>query len=1609
MLRNRFSVLIGTTIVLMGIGFLSGQVVAAADINPIESYLLPFGNTVSVDKTAKDGVLEQNNQEIQLDHFIPNNEEIKLIFLSGILDKESVKLTVDPEIPFQIEVLENVLIVKGSFQPGQVYQLKVEQGLKDTVGRKLKKTLIVSPEIPYVKLGTKLGFVTEGEFLPLRGEKLVLPYQARNCEQIQVIIEKAYDNNLNPYFENIYDDKMTELYNEVLTLHDPENKIVLHELDLEKLLGKREAGCYKVTLKIIGEDDYWYNWDIRRFIITDIALQTTLDDFGGKAVVFARSISENKPLTGVEIKLLSYKNQLVSSGKTDESGCVVMDYLPSWRKEGDYPVGALARTVDDLSYFRLNDFHPIQAEAIVLKPNEPRAFVFMERGICRPGETFHVSVFLRQPDPKGSKPMKEAPLSLVVWDPKRQKFAEAALKTDEYGLAQTEFTIPATALTGMYQVECQAAGMKSSCGSERIRVATYVPDRIRVTGSSIETAKSDTAFNFEFDSQYYFGMPLQDGSYFYRVKAAPAQKLSLWDSSWTYGCGDEFNSGIELFNRGNKDAEPVVINYPGFNKVGGKSFLPVEVCAEFTVSEPGGRGVTGSREVLVYPTDWFIGVREQKNNQEVEIDQSRKSLEFTLLPLEFDEENVLIEDTTLIFELIKKEWEYLFVRDGQTGNYSYQWNQRLIPLPEKEKTFVFKSGTVIGDKIQTISWDNLPDGCYDVIVSSGSQYRTRMNFYHYQGEGGVRSSSPNNLYFKTDRQKYLPGEIAEVVFESLGEGDAFVVQGEKQFDKQMSFPVQKGENKLKIEIPADVHSSSYFAACTVVEKKEGTYRRSFGLLRLNVDQTTEHALNIALDLPQKALPGEEISVKVKLTDNQGTSEDGVVLLYGVDSGVISLTDYQTPDIYGFFYGPIGCGMEFSDMYGSIFPNLKITPEGRIGGDMQSKLLKLKQKDTARVICPPVKVDSSGEVTLKVKLPKHVGAMDIFAVAANEERAGSKAQTILTRERGSVIISAPRYMAPGDVAEVSFNIFNNDSPAEDYTLNVVLPDSLEKVIPNSGLFTGKDLGMGKQITLTLPVRAKEQFEPALLQAELKLGDDVISSDTYINIRSVNAPRTQQRIRILSPAEEMSIDVDTDNYIGKPQMKARLSASPALGIQSALDWLNNYPYGCLEQTVSGAFPYISVPSLVKLGLLDEATAKRQLDKIRGAYAMILSMRLSDDFFAMWPGNSRNWLEGSLFAWHFIFEAEQKNLISLDQNSRNNYLFNLRMIANDPQVGIKYNAYAAYILAIARNPDFHIYARNIFATETADPYSLFLAGAAMVQGGYASEGADWMRLALKKKCWKAEHLFSDFMNENALKGMTLYILMKSNIKEDEIASWLALNLISNGDKEDGYVWGTTSANAWASLGLSAYAERYPADKLSALMTRSDQSTQSFDSQNGTVQVDITGGEKIKNNSRGVLMVETFVTGIPRKPEKTGGIQKVRKTYLDEEGNPINEVFHGEKVYVKLEIDSPVRENTIVIADLLPGGLEIEDEFLATRSKRIPSALQGFDEENKMQTIWIEKRDDRYILVGHTGVGKSVFIYQARAVSSGIYAVPPLLAEAMYNPEIKGHYTSSETFVIK
>ena len=112
-----------------------------------------------------------------------------------------------------------------------------------------------------------------------------------------------------------------------------------------------------------------------------------------------------------------------------------------------------------------------------------------------------------------------------------------------------------------------------------------------------------------------------------------------------------------------------------------------------------------------------------------------------------------------------------------------------------------------------------------------------------------------------------------------------------------------------------------------------------------------------------------------------------------------------------------------------------------------------------------------------------------------------------------------------------------------------------------------------------------------------------------------------------------------------------------------------------------------------------------------------------------------------------------------------------------------------------------------------------------------------------------------------------------------------------------------------------------------------------------------------------------------------------------------HGELAFVRITADSPEVVENIVISDLLPAGLEIEDEALATRmdtSGRIPKNILL---KNRQEFSRTEKRDDRFLVFG-TLYGSAYAIYTVRATTPGRFAVPALHAEAMYDPDMNGTF---------
>jgi uncharacterized protein YfaS (alpha-2-macroglobulin family) len=96
------------------------------------------------------------------------------------------------------------------------------------------------------------------------------------------------------------------------------------------------------------------------------------------------------------------------------------------------------------------------------------------------------------------------------------------------------------------------------------------------------------------------------------------------------------------------------------------------------------------------------------------------------------------------------------------------------------------------------------------------------------------------------------------------------------------------------------------------------------------------------------------------------------------------------------------------------------------------------------------------------------------------------------------------------------------------------------------------------------------------------------------------------------------------------------------------------------------------------------------------------------------------------------------------------------------------------------------------------------------------------------------------------------------------------------------------------------------------------------------------------------------------------------------------------------------VVINDLLPSGLEIENPRLKTSARLswIPQEAAAIDYQ--------DIRDDRLLIFANLYPGREIkYYYSVRAISAGEFKVPPVSGECMYNPLI-GSSSSSGAMTI-
>ena len=1503
-------------------------------------------------------------------------------------------ISIQPQIPFKLrsEPWYDHVLIDADFQPETTYTFLIRKGLEDTKDGKLEYDAVFRIRFP--ALPTRIKTLSEGLVLPIKRLNRTLPLEICNTDRIQIQVFRLYENNLlrfsakSDWYGNVKAlDYGKEIRSVSMPVRIPRNKAVHYALDLNPLLPSGAPGIYGLILTPSDRKKSGNSVQLA-VAVTDLAPQCVIDNLGKTAFAAVHRLSDGKPCTGASVALVSRKFQELASGITDASGIVHLDYSRSaaGTDPQDYPDALLVKHGNDTIFQRelFSSGHSLTEfeSGGNLISAEPRALVYTERGVYRPGEKVFVTAWIRNPD---LKVYAEAPCLVKIHDPSGNVIYSSHLKTTADGMIHASFVLPEDMPGGRYTVWCQAPDESNIWGNTGFLAADFMPDRIKVRlkPETAELPAGKQTCDFTFDTEYYFGGKLEKPPYQFTVTAALAALRPEW-RGWTVG-STEFSAGKEFSRSGKMADRSVKITYPGFSALGGKAFRPVALHVSARVSEPGGRAVTAHSAAVCHPTGHYLGLKQESN-------QDHAIIHWKFFPADKASAALPKNNQKIELTIFRSEWKYVLKK--KRGKLAREWQQEKILL---DKTVIDTAGRANG------TWSRkLDSGSYEITALCGPM-RTDIKFWHWYGEGGAHSGNPSVISCTTDKESYLPGETAKITLSSAADGIALIAAGDRKLTSYREYPVRKGRNTLMLELPPNAQTSACYAGITLIAGEQ----RQFGLLRFRLQQN-RHKLNVSLESQETAMPQEKIKVKILLTSPDGKPQTGTVQLFAVDEGILALTRCQTPDIFHFFYGAYECGYIFTDIYGLLYPDLKIGRNGKIGGDGYTGTKELPHgfrngaHNNARqsapkpavAVLPPVKVDGCGEV--EIALPDHLGALRLTAVASAPERTGSAARILKMRDKLDILPSAPPVCAPGDEAELSFALFNQELKDGEARFELMLPGGRK-------ITAAPLLKKGEQFVFRTTVRIPEKEGIYVLTAELRKDGFVKRKTLKLPVRLPNPAVSHIIQHTLKPGEKWSTGKNAGPvFAPDAECSLTVSGSCAGVLKDAVSWLNDYPYGCLEQTVSAAFPFLSADALEKCGAIPPEMAETAKMKVSLAAARILSMMLYNGSFPMWQGGTEEWTGGTVYAAHFLAagngfrDRKQKNMLS-------GYLKNLLQNAS----GSRYErAYAGYVLSLMKEKRTEILAgiRNILKSKK-DDFAAFLAAAALLESGYSGEAYPHLKRLLNKEVWRLNDSSPHFVREAARTGMTLYILAKAGADVPDTIARLRQRLLLL-IRPDGSAWGVTHDNAWAVLGLAELERRSETVKSSVSVILPDgRKMQSDPSLNETIKWKGPGTLTVENTGNAPVYLHCRIRGVPIKAQPLRNALHIRRTIL-RNGKAVTTARQGDLLTVRIQITAAGTVRDMVLSDLLPGGLEIEDDRFATRSKLLPQKQK----KSPLLVKHIEKRPCEFILTGDIpGDAEGEIIYQVRAVSRGKYAMGSTSAEAMYDPGTRAFEPGNGFFTVQ
>ena len=1525
-------------------------------------------------------------------------------------------LKFDPVVTFALRVSQDRLCVQG-LAFGQAYTLELKEGLPATGGEKLTK----SESFP-VELRDKPSLVRFGNGLVLpRDTADGVPVTTVNVAKLDIKVIRVGDRLLSQLQTGVVDQREFYEYDrqaleneqgqlvwegQLTVPNNRRNDEAITLFPLRRALKETQAGAYLVVAadaadkSSTDESESWKPTAAQFVVNTDLALTT----FKGKdgLNVFVRSLKTAEPASGVVVALVARNNEELARIRTDADGRANFSAAITRGKGGSEPVVAMAYGAgNDFSFldlrrpaFDLTD-RGVDGRAT---PDQIDAYLFTDRGVYRPGETVNVTTLLRD---QQAKAKGDTMLTFVLSRPDGLESKKWTEKNLVAGGVANPLTLTNTAPRGRWQVAAYVDPKGEPIGRVAFDVQDFVPQKLKVelTPAKKILRPGEQAV-IDVNGRFLYGAPAAglggEGTMTITTDSTPFSSIPAL-KGYVFGKVDETFQGTQVtMTVPETDANGKSQATAAIDELA-ETTLPLRADITIAIYEPGGRTTSDQVSLPVRTRDTLIGIRPTFEGNSV---QENTPANIEILAVDAEGKPKAVRNVT--WELVYEDIDYRWYQVDNDWKYERVVNDRIVEGGTTDLTAQepFKLA-------KALQW-----GSYRLTVADPASGATSA-YRFWSGWGtGADNDRPDRVAVLADKEMYASGESARIKITPPSDGKVLVVIASNKIHMTKLIDASASGTTVSIPVSADWGAGAYalithYRPLTSAQKRAPV--RSIGVAWLAVD-SAPRTLQVTLKTPKKIKPNQKLTIPVEVK-NQGWGEDVYVTLAAVDEGILQLTDFESPDPNKHYFGKRRLGLDMRDDYGRLIQaDRAMLGELRTGGDsVGGRSLSVVPQKSVSLFSGVVALNGTGTGNITLDIPDFNGELRLMAVAYTINKLGHTDQPLTVRDPVVAEVVLPRFLAPGDKIMAALNLHNVEGAAGQYTATI--KGSGATASPGGQTQASTTLKVGERKLLLIPVEAGESGIGSIALNVSGPGNFNVARAWPIEVRDPQLPVSAEDTVAIQPGKENRFGKEMLATFKPGTAKVAVTVTGGRGfddVPGLLRWLDRYPFGCLEQTTSRAFPLVYYNDMALLANVKQDKSIKE--KVQDAAYRVLDMQTYEGSFGMWSsisGEADSYV--GMFATDFLMQAKAHNFVIPDEGVERALKWARKAAGSDSNSDLT-RAYGFYLLARAGslNPSELRYFADTRVEGMTNTFALGLLGAALSNVGDRARAAPAFAKArdIALQATSAKYA-TDSHYGSLLRDVSGLTAVAARAQQ---ASFVP-SLVSRVQGFDPRLnWTTTQEKAW--MLLAAHEVEASTPPVNVAVTGAPANASGKVLRFSPTLAQMGQGISIRNNGQKQAWRIVSAEGIPAQPlpAEQNGVS-ISKSILTMTGQPadLSSVKQNDRFIVLVAGEmTDNRSRLMALLDLLPSGFEIEGVI---QRKDDGSTIYPFLPVLAASNI-AEARDDRFVATFDIGsnyqptdpkeIAKQTrptfhFAYIARATVPGSYVVPAALVEDMYAPDVR------------